>query len=44
MNQMIAYHKLRPVIDKLFGFEDAAAAYSYLQSANHLGKVMVAVG
>jgi NADPH:quinone reductase-like Zn-dependent oxidoreductase len=44
MNPMISYHKLRPVIDKVFGFEDAAAAYSYLQSANHVGKVVVAVG
>ncbi len=44
MNQMVCYHKLHPVIDKVFAFEDAAAAYSYLQSANHLGKVVVAVG
>ncbi len=36
--------QIRPVIDRVFGFEDAPAAYAYLASAAHMGKVVVRVG
>jgi NADPH:quinone reductase-like Zn-dependent oxidoreductase len=32
---------LQPRIDRTFAFEDAPAAYAYLQSGAHLGKVMI---
>ncbi|MCP3097927.1 NAD(P)-dependent alcohol dehydrogenase [Myxococcus sp. K15C18031901] len=32
---------IRPVIDRVFDFEDARAAYAHLESAQHLGKVVV---
>ncbi len=32
---------LKPVIDREFGFDDAAAAYAHLASGAHLGKVLV---
>ena len=35
-------HALRPVIDKVFAFDDARAAYAYLEKAQHLGKVVIA--
>jgi NADPH:quinone reductase-like Zn-dependent oxidoreductase len=35
-------HKLRPVIDRAFAFDDARAAYDYLAQAQHLGKVVIA--
>lgn len=33
-----------PVIDKTFSFEDAPAAYAYLRSGSHVGKVLIKVG
>lgn len=33
--------RLEPVIDRVFAFEDAPAAFAYLQSGEHLGKVMI---
>ncbi|WNJ99438.1 NAD(P)-dependent alcohol dehydrogenase [Thalassospiraceae bacterium LMO-JJ14] len=34
---------MKPVIDKVFAFEDAAEAYRYLQSGAHFGKVCISV-
>jgi NADPH:quinone reductase-like Zn-dependent oxidoreductase len=36
--------RLEPQIDRVFAFEDAPAAYAYLKSGGHLGKVMIQVG
>jgi NADPH:quinone reductase-like Zn-dependent oxidoreductase len=33
--------QLRPVIDRAFGFEQAKAAYEYLATARHFGKVAI---
>jgi NADPH:quinone reductase-like Zn-dependent oxidoreductase len=41
MNDFIAKHKLKPVIDKVFPFEDAKAAFEYLESGSHFGKVVI---
>jgi NADPH:quinone reductase-like Zn-dependent oxidoreductase len=35
--------QLRPVIDRVFAFADAADAYRHLQSQAHLGKVVIGV-
>lgn len=43
MNGFIAKHKLKPVIDKTFAFEQATAAYEYLESGSHFGKVVIAL-
>jgi NADPH:quinone reductase-like Zn-dependent oxidoreductase len=43
MNRAIALHQLKPVIDRVFSFADAKAAYQHLQSGQHFGKVVVAV-
>lgn len=37
-------HRLRPVVDRVFSFEEAAAAYDYLESGSHFGKVVIRVG
>ncbi|KAH9833381.1 NAD-P-binding protein [Rhodofomes roseus] len=34
---------LKPVVDKVFAFEDLRAAYEYLESQQHVGKVVVQV-
>jgi NADPH:quinone reductase-like Zn-dependent oxidoreductase len=41
MNAFIAKHALKPVIDKTFAFEQAKAAFEYLESGSHFGKVVV---
>jgi NADPH:quinone reductase-like Zn-dependent oxidoreductase len=44
LNRAIAVGGLKPIIDKVFAFDDAPAAYRYLQSARHFGKVVIRVG
>lgn len=41
MNRAVAAHQLRPVIARTFPFEQARAAYDYLASAAHAGKVVI---
>jgi NADPH:quinone reductase-like Zn-dependent oxidoreductase len=43
MNRAIAQHEMRPVIDRVFDFGDAKAAYRHLEGATHLGKVVIRV-
>jgi NADPH:quinone reductase-like Zn-dependent oxidoreductase len=43
MNRAIAVGKLKPVIDKVFAFDEAPAAYRHLQSAQHFGKIVIRV-
>ncbi|KAG6872499.1 hypothetical protein C0992_009556, partial [Termitomyces sp. T32_za158] len=45
MNRMIAAHPIttRPYIDRVFPFEKAKEAYSYLKSQAHVGKVVIKV-
>jgi NADPH:quinone reductase-like Zn-dependent oxidoreductase len=43
MNRAIAANGLRPVVDKVFPFAEAKAAYRHLQSAAHFGKVVIRV-
>ena len=44
MNRAIALHRLRPVIDRVFPFEEAPAAYRHFESRAHFGKVVVSHG
>ena len=41
MNEVIAAHRARPVIDRVFPFEQAASAYRYYQDARPFGKVVI---
>ncbi|MHA4811507.1 zinc-dependent alcohol dehydrogenase family protein [Flavitalea flava] len=41
MNQAIAAHKLRPVIDKVFSFGQAHDAYRYYEAGNYFGKIII---
>jgi NADPH:quinone reductase-like Zn-dependent oxidoreductase len=43
MNRLISRCRLRPVIDCVFAFEDAPAAFEHLQGQGHFGKVVVRV-
>ncbi|TAJ32073.1 MAG: NAD(P)-dependent alcohol dehydrogenase [Reyranella sp.] len=41
MNRAIETAKLKPVIDKVFPFAEAKAAYQHLKSQNHFGKIVI---
>jgi len=41
MNRAIALHRLRPVIDRVFPFDEAPEALRYLEAAQHFGKVAI---
>jgi len=43
MNAFLARHRLRPVIDRVFPFEQAEQAYAHLRSGRHFGKVLIRV-
>ncbi len=41
MNRVIALHRIEPVIDRAFGFNEAKAALGYLAQGSHVGKVVI---
>lgn len=41
MNQAISEHRLEPVVDRVFGFDEAPAALRYLETGSHFGKVCI---
>ena len=41
MNRAVAFHKLRPVIDKRYRFQQLPDALRRLQSGQHLGKIVI---
>ena len=43
MNALVSAIKLKPVIDKVFGFEEAREAYEYQWGQHHVGKVVIKV-
>lgn len=43
MNAFITEHRLRPVVDRVFPLEEASAAYDYMASGSHLGKIVIAL-
>lgn len=43
MNHAISLHRLKPVIDRMFPFAEAPAAYRFQESGAHFGKVVITV-
>ena len=41
MNRAIALHELRPVIDRVFAFEEARQAFVHMASGSHFGKICI---
>jgi NADPH:quinone reductase-like Zn-dependent oxidoreductase len=41
MNRFIGEKQMRPVIDRVFAFDEAPAAYAHLEAGAHFGKVVV---
>ena len=44
MNRAIEQSKLRPVIDKVFSFDNALDAYAHLEGQGHFGKIVISHG
>jgi len=44
MNRAFELHRVKPVVDYTFPFEDFPRSLQYLESATHFGKVVVRVG
>jgi NADPH:quinone reductase-like Zn-dependent oxidoreductase len=44
LNRAIAASKIKPVIDKVFGFDDVKAAYNHMAAGAHFGKIVIRVG
>jgi NADPH:quinone reductase-like Zn-dependent oxidoreductase len=42
--RFVGMTQIRPVIDRIFPFEQAREAQAYLQSGSHFGKIVIAVG
>ncbi|BCS55127.1 NAD(P)-dependent alcohol dehydrogenase [Geobacter sp. SVR] len=43
MNRSIVLHRLHPVIDRVFPFDEARDALRHLQSGSHMGKVVISI-
>lgn len=43
MNRAITRHKLEPVIDRVFAFDESLEAFRYLESARHFGKIVIRI-
>jgi NADPH:quinone reductase-like Zn-dependent oxidoreductase len=43
MNHFLARHELRPVIDKVFDFDEVPEAFDHLASGKHFGKIAIRV-
>lgn len=43
MNAAIQANSLQPVVDRMFAFEDAAAAFRYIKTGEHFGKVVIRI-
>lgn len=43
MNRAISLHRIVPVIDRVFAFEQAREAYDTLKAATHVGKIVIRI-
>jgi NADPH:quinone reductase-like Zn-dependent oxidoreductase len=43
MNRAVAFHGLRPVIDRVFPFAEAREALRYMEAAAHFGKIVISL-
>lgn len=44
MNKAITVNKLKPVIDRVFAFDEVREALKHMESASHFGKIVVRIG
>jgi len=41
MNDFLSEHEIRPLIDRVFEFEEAPAAYEHMESGDFMGKIVI---
>jgi D-arabinose 1-dehydrogenase-like Zn-dependent alcohol dehydrogenase len=41
MNAFISEHEIRPLIDRVFEFENAPEAFEYMASGDFMGKIVI---
>lgn len=41
MNAFIGEHRLVPIVDRVFDFDDAPSAFAHLRSGEHFGKIVI---
>jgi NADPH:quinone reductase-like Zn-dependent oxidoreductase len=41
MNEFFVAHRIKPIIDRRFPFDEAEAAYEHLASGSHFGKIVI---
>jgi NADPH:quinone reductase-like Zn-dependent oxidoreductase len=41
LNAFLEEHRVRPLIDRVFTFEEAAEAFEYMDSGDHMGKIVI---
>ena len=41
MNRAISLHKMKPVVDRVFPFEEAKQALQLMESGGHFGKIVI---
>lgn len=43
MNRAVSANKIKPVVDKVFGFDEVQAAYQHMAAGAHFGKIVIRV-
>ena len=43
MNRAVDVHKMEPVVDRVFSFDESAKAFEYLKSGSHFGKICIKI-
>jgi NADPH:quinone reductase-like Zn-dependent oxidoreductase len=41
MNEFLVAHQIKPVVDRIFGFDELPAALHHMESGSHFGKIVV---
>jgi NADPH:quinone reductase-like Zn-dependent oxidoreductase len=44
MADAIAVHRMKPVVDSIFPFDQVKQAFSHMESGAHFGKVAIEIG
>ncbi|MEZ5426112.1 MAG: NAD(P)-dependent alcohol dehydrogenase [Pyrinomonadaceae bacterium] len=43
MNHLMTQHRIKPVIDRTFAFEETVDALKYMESGSHFGKIVITI-
>ena len=43
MNRFLEQHEIHPVIDRVFGFDEAPAAFDLMANGDYMGKIVISV-